>query len=415
MFQRIYYRLLFSYLGVLTFTLGTFAIAIRVAFIYNMKQQITDKLTLLGRSAAVNVRLEGDRLKLENLQSVQNLMRQDQALQWFNSRRELITQQGKATIASPLLDNAPVQIQENNDTYIQAVTLPIISGSNSQVIGYVRASQSLEERDSVLGELDWGLGSGMVIALVLSGIGGFVLTRQAMQPVEKSYQRLKQFTADASHELRSPLMAIKASAQVAMRHPEAMRPDDAEEFQTILLAADQMTRLTEDLLLLARDTIPCQSWNTVDLAALLESLVKQYQSQAIAQSIHLSAQITHPLHVFGNSSELTRLFRNLLDNALYYTSSSGSVEIRASRIASQISASIQDTGIGIAPEHLEHIFERFWRADQSRSHKDGKSGLGLAISKIIAEQHNGSITVTSQFGDGSCFTVRLPSATSDIQ
>lgn len=119
----------------------------------------------------------------------------------------------------------PIKI-ELEKIRIQAVVLPIIGSDERKLIGYVRVSQSLEEVDETLTKLDWILGSSIIIALILSGFSGVILTRKAMQPIEESFQRLKQFTADASHELRNPLMAIKSNAAVALKYPENMRELD---------------------------------------------------------------------------------------------------------------------------------------------------------------------------------------------
>ena len=130
------------------------------------------------------------------------------------------------------------------------------------------------------------------MALILSSVGGFWLTRQAVQPIEESFQRLTQFTADASHELRSPLMAIKSNAAVALKYSDGMRPTDAEKFAAIASATNQMTHLTEDLLLLARtDKAAVANRQPVNLAEVLEQLVEQYQPQAQAKQIHLTVQI----------------------------------------------------------------------------------------------------------------------------
>ncbi|NMF61697.1 sensor histidine kinase, partial [Brasilonema octagenarum] len=280
-----------------------------------------------------------------------------------------------------------------------------------QLVGYVRVSQSLEEFEETLEKLDWGLGGGIIITLVLSGVGGILLTRQAMQPIEESFQRLKQFTADASHELRSPLMAIKINADLALEYPEEIGAKEVEKFQAIASATNQMTRLTEDLLFLARtDKVPNQNWETLNLTSILENLVQLYKPQAQAKQINLISQLSENLYLMGDSVQLTRLFTNLIENALYYTPSSGVVEIKTSRVASQLYVNVQDTGVGIAPEHIDKVFERFWRADLSRSYWGGGSGLGLAIAQAIAQNHGGLITVTSQLGIGSCFTVRLPAS-----
>jgi signal transduction histidine kinase len=279
---------------------------------------------------------------------------------------------------------------------------------NDELIGYVRASESLEGIDATLRRLDWGLGGGVVLALAMSGFGGIWLTRQAMQPIEKSFQRLQQFTADASHELRNPLMAIKSNAAVALKYPEGIRESDAEKFQAIASATTQMTALTEDLLMLARtDRTPQLKRSFVDLKTILEQLIQLYKPQAEAKQIDLKIQLANPLNICGDPVQITRLFTNLIDNTLRYTPDKGTISLSGNCEGHTVIVSLQDTGIGIAPKSLEHIFERFWRADRSRSYGSG-FGLGLAIAQNIAHNHGGAIAVTSQLGAGSCFTVRLP-------
>ncbi len=410
MFQRIRYRLLLSYLVVFASLLGIFAIAVRVAFTRSLTEQITDKLAAIGKGAAANVEFEKGRLTIESDFRPQDLIASHQALQWFDNQGNLINQQGKTVLNLPFLPNNIVQFQTGKIP-IQAVTVPIIGSDNGELVGYVRVSQSLEEFDETLQKLDWGLGGGIIISLVLSSIGGILLTRQAMQPIEESFQRLKQFTADASHELRSPLMVIKINAELPLEYPEEIGPKDAEKFQAIASATNQMTRLTEDLLLLARtDKVSHQNRNTLNLTSILENLIQLYKPQAEAKKINLISQLIANLQLIGDSLQLTRLFTNLVENALYYTPSGGVVEIKTSRVGSHLYVNVQDTGVGIAPEDIDKVFERFWRANQSRSYWSGGSGLGLAIAQAIAQNHGGLISVTSQLGVGSCFTVRLPTS-----
>ncbi len=407
MFHKIRYRLLLSYLAVFALLLGIFALAVRVVFIHRLIRQTTDRLIAIGQDAAANVEFEAGRLRVESDFHPQYLLARRQALEWFDTQGNLVAQQGKTVLTLPLLPNQMVQV-ESRKFPIQAVTVPIIDSDNTQLIGYVRVSQSPEEFDETLEKLDWGLGGGIIMSLILSGVGGILLTRQAMQPIEESFQRLKQFTADASHELRSPLMAIKINADLALEYPEEIGPKDVEKFQAIASATNQMTRLTEDLLFLARtDKIPNQCWHTVDLTHILEDLILLYKHQAETKQIKLTSQLTGSLYLKGDLVQLTRLFTNLIENALYYTPSGGVVEIKTNRVGSQLYVNFHDTGVGIAPEHIDKVFERFWRADKSRSYWNGGSGLGLAIAQTIAQNHGGLITVTSHLGSGSCFTVRL--------
>ncbi|MEC4814698.1 MAG: ATP-binding protein [Scytonema sp. PMC 1069.18] len=393
---------------VLASILGVFAFAVRIFFTRSLTQELTNKLIDLGEGAAANARLEKDGVKIENEFSIQEIVAQHQALQWFDTKGHLIDQQGTDVLQAPLFSNQMVQFQIEKNA-IQAVTLPIIGSDDGKLIGYVRASQSLKDFEKTLNQLDWGLGSGIFIALLVSGVGGIWLTRQSMQPIEKSFQTLKQFTADASHELRSPLMVIKTNAAVALKYSEGMREADADKFQAIVSASNQMSRLTEDLLLLARtNKIPNFQREVVNLADILDTLVQQYQFQAETKQIKLQSALTENLYLLGDSTQLTRLFSNLVANAIYYTPNDGKVEIKTGYVGSDIYVKVQDTGVGIAPENIEKVFDRFWRADQSRSSHSGGSGLGLAIAQAIAEAHDGLITVTSQLGVGSCFTVRLP-------
>ena len=408
MFEKIRRRLLLSYLIVLSLILGGFAIAVRIVFTHSLYKQQTQKLAALAQVAAANAELDNGKIKIENDLPQDKLFENHQGLNWFDTKGNLIEKEGQNILNLPTHITEGEQITTGGKNRIQSITLPIITSDDKQFIGYVRASQSLEEFDETLNKLDLGLGGGIVVALIISGAGGVWLTRQAMQPIEESFERLKQFTADASHELRSPLMAIKSNAGVALKYPEGMRETDAEKFQAISSATNQMTRLTEDLLFLARqDNLPSLSKETVNLNLILNNLMQLYQPQAIAKQINLKSQLTEKLYLLGDTNQITRLFANLIQNAIYYTPSEGTVEITANRSASDIVVNVQDTGVGIAPKDLENIFERFWRADKSRSYNSGGSGLGLAIAQAIAQNHGGLITVTSQLGVGSCFTVRL--------
>ncbi len=405
MFQAIRYRLLFSYLTVLTVILGVFALTVRTTFAHSLKAELADRLVVLAEASSGQLDLEGEELAVDGEDLILN---SNQTVQWFDLQGNIIGQRGNDPLTLPFDPNQKFQSQTLPDP-AQSITLPVKEEEkNDRLIGYVRASESLAGINKTLQRLDLGLGGGVVLALVLSGFGGIWLTRQAMQPIEKSFQRLQQFTADASHELRNPLMAVKSNAFVALKYAEGIRESDAEKFRAIASATSQMTALTEDLLLLARtDQAPTQKYDRVNLTIVLEELVQLYSAQAELKHIHLKGHIQSPLELSGDAVQLTRLFTNLIGNALCYTPEQGSIEILASQEESQILVSVQDTGVGIAPDQIEHIFARFWRADRDRSYGSG-FGLGLAIAQNIARNHGGAIAIASQLGTGSCFTVRLP-------
>lgn len=392
-------------------TLAGFAVAVRFLFAHNLNQAFTARLITLGQGAASSVDLSQGQLIMNSAFPLQSLLAQDQGLEWFDPQGKSLTHQGHYLINLPFAGKDAIQIKVGNPR-IQGITLPVINSDNGQLVGYVRASQSLEEFDEAMGHLNWGMVGGIAIALGLSSVGGVLLTRQAMQPIEQSFIQLQQFTADASHELRSPLMAIASNAQVALRYPEGIRPGDREKFSLIVSTVKQLTLLTEDLLLLARsDSQPIATDSVVRLDSLLTELVQLYQPQAAVKAMTLQYTPTAAFYTKGDETQLRRLFTNLIDNALHYTPEGGQIKLGDRLLDAQIVITVQDTGIGIAPKQLHQVFDRFWRAESSRNYQSGGAGLGLAIAQAIAQQHRGTISVTSQPGVGSCFSVCLPAFT----
>ena len=217
----------------------------------------------------------------------------------------------------------------------------------------------------------------------------------------------RRFTGDASHELRTPLTIIKANASLLL----PAKPTEAEwreGVEEINAAADSMTRLTQDLLLLARSDGGqlARSMEILSAQDVLKKAVQRVQ-RADATPILLEPNAA-PLVLRGDAEELTRLFCNLLENAQRHTPTSGTIRVEAARKGDQIVAQVSDNGVGIAPEHLPRLCERFYRVDSARSRPDGGTGLGLAICKSIAEAHGGSLSFASELGKGTTVTVSLP-------
>jgi two-component system, OmpR family, manganese sensing sensor histidine kinase len=410
MFRSIRQRLLIYYLMALASTLSTLGIAMRLIFAHVQTNQLHDQLTTLSQGALASADLENQQLVVGQEYSTVDLDKHGQGIQWFDLQKKIVGSQGKAVLNLPLTTDQEFTTKSGNSR-IQAFTVAIMN--NEQVIGYVRVSQSLEESDESLSKLDWGLGISVTMALLLSGAGGVWLTQQAMQPIEESFDRLKQFTADAAHEIRSPLMAIQSNAEVSLKYPEGMRPDDAESLQAITSATSQMVRLTEDLLLLARaDKLPQQLRQRINLVELLHDLGYLYSAAAISKQVEINIETSlQPIYTLGDTDQLTRLFTNLIVNAVQHTPAGGNITIIVNSHRKTALVQFIDTGMGIAPEHLKCIFDRFWRADQSRTYRQEGSGLGLSIAQAIAQNHRGVITVTSQVGNGSCFAVQLPKIT----
>jgi heavy metal sensor kinase len=229
--------------------------------------------------------------------------------------------------------------------------------------------------------------------------------------LEEGFRRQRQFTADASHELRTPLTAIKGQVEVALTQSR-----DPAAYQEVLRAVneqvDRMTRLVGSLLTLARadaGEAPI-SRERVDLAGLAATVAEQVAPAAEAKGPRISVADGPPLQLLADEDLLIQLLLNLLDNAVKHTGPGGEVHLEWGARDGVAEVSVRDTGSGIAPEHLPHLFERFYRVDAARSRADGGAGLGLSICRWIAEAHGGSISVESTPGRGSTFTVRLPLA-----
>jgi len=226
--------------------------------------------------------------------------------------------------------------------------------------------------------------------------------------LEASFARQAQFTADASHELRTPASVVLTETQTALAR-ERPAAEYRESLEACQRAAQRMRRLIESLLALARldsgeaaaPRKPCELDRIVDEAVEL--------LRPIADEQGVSLTLEHaPVRCEANAEQLAQAVANLLMNAIYYNRPGGSVQVRVASEPGAAVLSVTDTGQGIAPEDLPHIFERFYRADKARSGAAGRVGLGLAITKAIVGAHGGTIEAASELGRGSTFTVRLP-------
>ena len=233
---------------------------------------------------------------------------------------------------------------------------------------------------------------------------------EMLEGLDRAVRRMVQFTADASHELRAPVTLIHTAAEFSLRR-ERTHQELSNALRTILRESERTSRLIDDLLQLARsdsggDVVP---FSPVDVAQLARDAAEQASTLAADKNIRVRAEIaTGPVLVAGDEQALSRMFLVLLDNAVKYTNEGGEISFRLDGGSGGLQAIVSDTGIGIAPDHLPHVFDRFWRADKVRSRAVGGAGLGLSIAKSIVERHGGEIAVHSVVGQGSEFTVRLP-------
>lgn len=283
--------------------------------------------------------------------------------------------------------------------------------SNQPSWGYLQLGRNLEPFDAEVKRIKLILAIGFPIALSLIALSSWWLSKLAMQPIYQSYQQQQQFTANAAHELRSPLASLLATVEAILRVPQ-VNPEDT---QTMLYKVEKQGRrlsnLIADLLFLSsleQNSSP-KKFQSCCLNDLVSDLTEEMSELAMASDIHLTSQVpSMEIYILGNESQLYRLVSNLIANAIQYTLAQGDVHISLEVHDHNAVIAIKDTGMGIPQAEQSRIFDRFYRVDSDRSRKTGGTGLGLAIAQAIAHHHQGHITVKSDRSQGSLFIVRLP-------
>jgi len=227
--------------------------------------------------------------------------------------------------------------------------------------------------------------------------------------LENSFTNIREFSLSIAHELKTPLTILRGESELALAHP--LTPAEAEELASVYLEeTSRLSRIVDDLLTLARVESGQMSLNLeeVELHRLLADIHEDALILAAGKQLTVSMDQNDEARLNADPARLRQLFRALVSNAVRYTDPGGAIRIRSRRAGAEVLVSIEDTGIGIPPESLGRIFERFYRVDEARTRARGGSGLGLALARWIAEAHHGAIDVRSTPGKGSCFTVRIP-------
>jgi heavy metal sensor kinase len=310
----------------------------------------------------------------------------------------------------------------------------------------------LEDNRNLLARFATGLFASIPALMILSGLGGYWLSRHVLRPIDRlttavqsisignlserlpigttrdelqrlavtcngmlsrlqdSVSRIQRFTADASHELRSPISFMRTVAEVGLRNPR-IDAESKQAFDEILAESVEASRLLEDMLVLARaDSYQNHlCFEPLDLADVLIEVRERAQALAEAKNQKLTMDPSGSATVRGDRPSLRRLLWTLVDNAVKYTPPGGRIELSLKTCGSEAHIIVRDSGIGIPEDMLQRVFERFFRADPSRTQVDG-SGLGLAIAKWIADVHHAVIDVDSVEGRGTTFRVVFPSA-----
>lgn len=340
-----------------------------------------------------------------------------------------------------------VAVQTPHNVRLRVYSMPILM--SGRPMGAIQVAESLADLDGALAVVRRALLLGSLSTLLLAALGGAILSRAALDPIkaitetaqqitktqdlgrriplsdpndelgrlvttindmlarlEEMFQAQQRLVADVSHDLRTPLTTIQGNLDL-LRRGAAHDPEMlAECLKAISDETARMRRMITDLLLLAQADAGLKlQLQPVEVDTLLLDIYRQAQMMASGVSVRLGAE--DQAMVMGDSDRLRQLLLNLVDNGLKYTAAGGEVRLTLQREAGWVKVGVMDTGIGIGPEDLPHVFERFYRADRSRT-SSGGSGLGLAIARWIAEAHGGRLEVESQVGKGTSFTLWLP-------
>jgi heavy metal sensor kinase len=353
-------------------------------------------------------------------------------------------------------ENAPLRI----------ITFPVIE--NNHITKIVQIASSLEDVEDALNTLFIILMITVPFALMVASLGGQFLANKALKPVDKitqtarmitsqnlnqrieppkvkdeisrlietfnemisrldqSFRQIKQFSTDASHELKTPLTILKGEVEVTLRKERASHEYE-QTLKSNLEEINRMSQIVDDLLLLSKADIGEIRLNkeVINLTEILDEVVAQMNILAQSKTLLIETSNHHEdIHIFGDGLRIRELFLNLIENGIKYTEEGGSIHITFSKDtplhdksqsgwterkqARFVKIIVSDTGIGIAKEDRERIFDRFFRVDKARSREQGGSGLGLSICKWIVEAHQGEIKVESEVGKGSSFIIKLP-------
>jgi OmpR-family two-component system manganese-sensing sensor histidine kinase len=442
--------------AVLLFLFATgFYLYVRHTLIERIDDTLKHVVEVINRSIVIQpiVSTEGSyRVNLEaSFRSNVNAVEDDRIdLEWFSPTGELLWSTFAESLDLPLHPHKSGETVHLSPNYWlrQATERVEIDG---QVLGYLRVSHPWFEVTKPIRQLTQDLAIGITLMIVSVGAIGWLLSGIAIQP---SYQSLKQFTADASHELRNPIAMIQTNVQMALTYPEAEPQLQQRQLRVIERLTQRLGRLVNDLLFLARsDSGMVQTdFQPVPLDALLIEIIEEQRIIAEQKGIYLCLHIVEPENnnnhpnsssfdssndiftVSGDWDQLARLFTNLIANAIEHTNKNVSleneatgqnpeealVEVELQQIKKKprdrnyyLQVKVKDTGTGIPETALPYIFDRFYRADPAHSHKQDLAiatgaGLGLAIARAIVENHQGQISVDSVVDQGTTFTVILP-------
>jgi two-component system, OmpR family, manganese sensing sensor histidine kinase len=422
-FKFSYRRILLAYLAATAAILGGCALATYSLIDYTLRQQLDDRLFTVAQGAIPSLEIvkTQDRQDLRELPWRKLFANKNQSWEWFDANGKLLLSQGTRFPSFPLSRKLfhshwqPITPVFQQQGELRVVTVSVYIGDAKlktlKLEGYIRVSESTQPLEIILVQLWLYLGCQGIAILFLIGICGVHFSQWNSQPMQQSFRQLKQTVTNISHHLRHPLTRITLAIALLAGEAESALPADDKKLTIVANATDELEHLVEDLLILTRSEVAVLPTEleavNIRLEELLLPLLEQFDNRATSQGITFQAQLLPGLSVRGDPIHLSRMFSNLLDNAIAYTETGGSISLTVRKFKCKAIISVEDTGVGIPPEHHASIFQWFWRSEQAQQQQKGL-GLGLAIAQAIAKQHGGEISVKSQANVGSCFQVTIP-------
>ncbi len=358
-----------------------------------------------------------------------------------------------STIAIPASVLADARTRGFSHATVNGLRVTVVPLSTDQTLGYAAVAEPLSVVEAGLRELRRDLFAGVLLVLLLASAGGYFLARKSLAPIasmnsqtqrisaenlsarldvtnsrdelgrlattindllarlENSFKEQQRFIADASHELRTPLAVLRGETEVSLSKPRTI--DEYQQSLSLIQdEAEQLSRIVEDLFILARQPINTRAAlnkERVSLNDAVKDCARAAQVLATQKGVRLKLENDSPsIALNGNQELIRRLILNLLDNAVKYTPAGGEISLALARENGNAEIVVRDTGIGIPESAQPRVFDRFYRVDKARARAMGGAGLGLSIAQWIVEVHGGEISVVSTSGEGSTFTVVLP-------
>jgi len=433
-------------IGLIVFSCGIW-FALRHFLYADLESALVDQARGLNKYLQIEDQDPGVSLPVE-IDEYSQSMPQNHLLAVFDEKGRTIYQIPSGLAEYSHIDSRPYKLHWKKHAYLAVVETVVLKQGRVRTFLAI-SSEPVQRAVYLLGVL---LSAAVPLFVVCAAAGGFWLSRRALRPVDEITERartiglnnlserlpvpntndelqrltetwnamlarlqlavskISQFTADASHELRTPVAIVRLAAENALRKTRS-ETEYRGALERIQKESENMTRLIEDLLFLARADFDPSSGETgaVDMVALIESVRLDLIPLADAKAVTVSQKIaTHPIEVAGSLSALRRMLVILLDNAIKYTPEGGAVTISLEQRSEHATVTVEDTGIGIPEDARSRVFQRFFRVDPSRSKESGGHGLGLAIAQTIVERHGASIEIRPALQGGSIFSVSLP-------